>query len=105
MEELAPNLAINIYRIIQEFIRNSQKHSGASRVGIDIRFKGKTLRSPFANNGQGFDPRSLPATKASVFQHDQPHQTFNGTYPLPVGGRQRGTTDAFPAAGIDPLGA
>lgn len=81
VEELAPNLAINIYRIIQEFIRNSQKHSGASRVGIDIRFKGKTLEIAIADNGQGFDPRSLPRNKGiGLFNMINRIKTFNGTY-------------------------
>jgi signal transduction histidine kinase len=53
---LTPSQAINLYRIVQESIANSQKHSGASAVVIEI---GQDLASDrlaikIEDNGRGF---------------------------------------------------
>ena len=43
-QDLSPFVTINLYRVIQEFIRNSQKHSDTDKLTIDIHFsRGKIV--------------------------------------------------------------
>lgn len=53
---LKPTQAINLYRIVQESIANSQKHSGASSVSIGIchELAGGCLSVKVEDNGKGF---------------------------------------------------
>jgi len=53
---LDPNLEINIYRICNELINNTLKHSGASELLIDIQKIKKTVILLYRDNGKGFDP-------------------------------------------------
>ena len=46
---------INIYRVVQESIHNSLKHSRASKIDIGISEKGGVLRIVCRDNGQGFN--------------------------------------------------
>ena len=47
-------IAINIYRIVQEFIQNSQKHSSGSEISLRISENKHHLIFKLADNGQGF---------------------------------------------------
>jgi len=53
---LKPTQAINLYRIVQESIANSQKHSGASSVVIEVchELVMNRLSIKVADNGKGF---------------------------------------------------
>jgi signal transduction histidine kinase len=52
---LKPTQAINLYRIVQEAIANSQKHSGASSVIVQIcHEKGRAFSIKVEDNGKGF---------------------------------------------------
>jgi signal transduction histidine kinase len=53
--EMNPFVTINLYRIIQEFIRNSQKHSTTEKLSIDINFSKEKLSIKCKDYGQGFD--------------------------------------------------
>lgn len=54
--KLEQNLEINIYRICNELINNTLKHSGASKLFIDIQKIKKTVILLYRDNGKGFDP-------------------------------------------------
>jgi signal transduction histidine kinase len=51
-----PNLEINIYRICNELINNTLKHSDASKLLIDIQQIKKTVVLLYRDNGKGFNP-------------------------------------------------
>jgi signal transduction histidine kinase len=53
---LETNLEISIYRICNELINNTLKHSGASKLFIDIQHIKKTVILLYRDNGKGFDP-------------------------------------------------
>ncbi len=55
---LDPDISINIFRIVQEFIRNSQKYSEATRVDIFISINNKEVLLEIKDNGVGFDLNS-----------------------------------------------
>jgi PAS domain S-box-containing protein len=54
-----PLISINLYRVIQEFIKNTQKYSAAQKVMLNIEFKDQKLHLYISDDGIGFD-RSLP---------------------------------------------
>lgn len=54
--KLNPNMEINIYHICNELINNTLKHSGASKLSIDIQRIKKTVILSYHDNGKGFNP-------------------------------------------------
>lgn len=48
-----------IYRAVCELINNSIKHSGASRIEIELNRHEKFVTLQFSENGRGFDPEAL----------------------------------------------
>ncbi len=51
-----------LYRIIQELLTNALKHSGATEVTVCLRFKTRALIVEVKDNGQGYDPRTVPSS-------------------------------------------
>jgi len=54
-EEIPDDLKIVIFRILQEAMNNSAKHSEADRIILSLRCQGATLHLSIEDNGQGFD--------------------------------------------------
>lgn len=48
---------INIYRIIQEILNNSVKHSVAGKITVHLNSENDHLNLHIADNGKGFDPQ------------------------------------------------
>lgn len=48
-----------IYRAVCELINNAIRHSGASRIEIELNRHEKIVTLQFSDNGRGFDPASL----------------------------------------------
>ncbi|NRA11303.1 MAG: hypothetical protein HRT57_05035 [Crocinitomicaceae bacterium] len=44
-----------IYRVVQEFIHNSLKHSEATEITIELKREDETLQILLSDNGKGFD--------------------------------------------------
>ncbi|RYY55559.1 MAG: PAS domain S-box protein [Chitinophagaceae bacterium] len=53
--ESDPSVSINLFRIIQEFTRNSQKYSEATEVVIKINSLPEMTKLNISDNGKGFD--------------------------------------------------
>ena len=51
---LNPLMEINLYRIINELVNNSLKHSGAGKININLSRDKKGLRVFFSDDGKGF---------------------------------------------------
>jgi PAS domain S-box-containing protein len=56
---LPPEVAICLYRVAQEAIRNAVKHSGVARVQVDLRADGDVIRLCVQDAGRGFDERAV----------------------------------------------
>jgi two-component system, NarL family, sensor kinase len=56
--ELDPLTRLNIYRIIQEIINNTLKHSGASELLLTFDRRKKNLSITTRDNGVGFNPET-----------------------------------------------
>jgi PAS domain S-box-containing protein len=59
LEDLSPNLALVVYRIVQEALTNVARHARATRVSVRISPRGRRLRIQIRDNGIGFDPKIL----------------------------------------------
>ncbi len=52
-------IGVALYRCCQESISNVLRHSGASRLAIQVRYSGKDVSLAVEDDGRGFDPRPL----------------------------------------------
>src|SRR5690606_13183386 len=57
-QKLEEKIEVSIYRICQELINNSVKHSQASQIGLLIQRKSDHLQIIYEDNGVGFDVAS-----------------------------------------------
>jgi PAS domain S-box-containing protein len=54
--EVPPDIAVCLYRIAQEGLRNISKHAGATEVTISLVGENDTIQLTIMDNGNGFDP-------------------------------------------------
>ena len=57
---------VNMYRIVQEIVHNSIKHSGASQLKIRLQMNEKLLRLATEDDGKGFDYDEVRNTKGGL---------------------------------------
>ncbi|MDQ1096757.1 MULTISPECIES: tetratricopeptide repeat-containing sensor histidine kinase [Chryseobacterium] len=62
-KDIPLNVQLNIYRIIQELISNSIRHSGAANILMQCSQNGSTIFITFEDDGSGFDPDTLKGGK------------------------------------------
>ncbi len=64
---LSPEVELGAFRIVQESLRNAQRHAGAHHVDVVLDFTEDDLHLRVVDDGRGFDPHSAPAaTSASL---------------------------------------
>jgi signal transduction histidine kinase len=56
---VTPDVALCLYRIAQEALRNVVKHSGASSAAVTLGWKSDALCLEVCDNGTGFDPAEM----------------------------------------------
>jgi signal transduction histidine kinase len=56
---LGQGIAIELYRVVQELVNNTIKHSGATEVSLQTNFDGETFNLIYEDNGKGFDPKKV----------------------------------------------
>ena len=59
---LPPDVAINVFRVLQEALSNAAKHSGASHCRVSLCGRGDQLRLDVDDDGKGFDLDAALAT-------------------------------------------
>jgi len=57
-ERFDPKIEITLYRVFQEMLNNSLKHSSASEITVQLLQFGKELQLMFEDNGKGFNLKS-----------------------------------------------
>lgn len=63
---LPKDIAVNVYRIIQEIIHNSIKHSGAKKLDISLHADENMLLLRCRDSGKGFDQSKVAKDKAGL---------------------------------------
>ena len=53
---VAPEIGVELLRILREILTNVRRHSGASNVDVRLRAEGHTLVAEVTDDGRGFDP-------------------------------------------------
>lgn len=88
INKIGTTLKVEIYKIIQELITNTQKHSEASKVEIQLTRMDGMLKLLFEDNGKGFSPET---TKQGIgFQNIRERlKLFDGVLSI----------DSFPSKG------
>jgi two-component system NarL family sensor kinase len=56
---LAPEMEINLFRIIQEGLNNITRHAGAAQVILEVKREEPGLRVSLFDDGRGFDAEKL----------------------------------------------
>jgi signal transduction histidine kinase len=55
-ENLERNKSLNLFRVVQESLRNVVKHSNARHVKVELTCQSKVVRLRVSDDGVGFDP-------------------------------------------------
>ncbi|MBI9051267.1 MAG: GAF domain-containing protein [Anaerolineaceae bacterium] len=64
--ELPIDPKVTLYRITQEALNNISKHANASQVFINLNYFKDSLTLEILDNGQGFDPQSIPINSLGI---------------------------------------
>ena len=83
--------------IFKEAVNNAARHSGCSRVEIDLRVEGTRLALTIADNGAGFDT-SLESEGQGLMSMRRRAQRLGGTLEVTSGTRRGYQRHARPAA-------
>ena len=57
--DLPKEIAVGLYRCCQEAVNNALRHSGATRITVDIDYTDSEVHVTVEDDGRGFDPGSL----------------------------------------------
>ena len=83
-------VAVNLFRIIQEFVRNSQKHSGAENIHVEIIYKEGYLEILIRDDGKGYLIDERNKNGIGILNMVKRIQTIGGTF----------TYDTAPGKGV-----
>lgn len=80
MPSLDNQFGINIFRIIQELVNNSIKHSNCTIISLVLKKKGSEIEMVYNDNGTGFDPDSVKKKGMGLSNIRARVKLFNGKY-------------------------
>ncbi len=60
------NIALNIYRIIQELVNNSIKHADGDKIKVEVTRKSDVIAITVTDNGKGFNVASINQTSVGT---------------------------------------
>jgi signal transduction histidine kinase len=63
-ERLPDNMEIMLFRVVQELLNNTIKHAEATSVSCSIKRTKDSIEIVYADDGKGFDEKSLPHNKS-----------------------------------------
>jgi signal transduction histidine kinase len=66
-ERLPENKEIMLYRVIQELVNNSLKHSGADKISLNMKIFPNQLYIKYNDNGKGFDVKKTMQSQTGSF--------------------------------------
>jgi signal transduction histidine kinase len=79
LDGLAETQTICLYRVIQEALTNCARHAKATNVRINLQAGTGTISLTIEDNGQGFDPASLPKRGLGLFGMQERVRELGGT--------------------------
>jgi PAS domain S-box-containing protein len=82
-KKIDAHVAVNIYRIVQEFVNNSQKHSGAKNINLCLVFAETSFLLTIQDNGKGFDISAIDGKKGiGIMNMIKRVESIGGRYQL-----------------------
>ncbi len=91
-DDLPEDVALCLFRITQEALRNVARHARATRVDVSLRREGDSLHLAIADDGRGFDPeRDRSATSLGLASMGERARLAGGTFDM-LSSPGRGTT-------------
>jgi signal transduction histidine kinase len=75
-DRLPENKEIMVYRIIQEIVNNTLKHSGADSIDMTMVVQPEELNISYSDNGKGFDVEKVLKKKTMGMQNIQSRVNF-----------------------------
>src|SRR5437764_11325597 len=107
---LSPDISLCLFRVLQEALHNSAKHSGALRVKVDLWGASNEIHLAVRDSGEGFDSETLKRSQGiGLISMEERLKLVKGTFSI-ESQPTRGTTiharvpfgsgsDPMPAAG------
>ena len=65
-EGLSPDLALALYRVVQEALRNSAQHAGAGQASVTLSVGSAEIYLKIEDDGKGFDPEAARTSKRGL---------------------------------------
>jgi two-component system, chemotaxis family, CheB/CheR fusion protein len=77
-----PQVALNLYRVVQEALSNVAKHSGARRALVSLSAHEDSLRLAVKDTGRGFDPALARNRGLGLINMDERVRSLGGSFSL-----------------------
>ena len=75
-------VALNLYRVVQEALSNVAKHSGARSAVVTLSARGDSLRLAVKDTGRGFDPARARSRGLGLISMDERVRLLGGAFSL-----------------------
>jgi signal transduction histidine kinase len=105
--EIDPMIALCLFRVAQEGLRNAVKHSGASRISLDLTGGPSCVDLTIADDGKGFDLDGVPNTGLGLMSMKERVESVGGVLEIhakPASGTRLSVTVPTPASASAPAG-
>jgi signal transduction histidine kinase len=79
---ISPDVALCLYRTVQEGLRNIVKHSGAKDAEVELTGSADTIRLRIADRGVGFDPETTKGRGLGLVSIDERVRLVRGEFSL-----------------------
>ena len=79
---LPPQIALNLYRVVQEALSNVAKHSGARRAAVSLSARGDSIRLTVKDAGRGFDSALARSRGLGLINMDERVRSLGGNFSL-----------------------
>jgi signal transduction histidine kinase len=65
-EDLTPGLALALYRVVQEALRNCVQHAEAAQASVTLSVGGAEIHLKIEDDGKGFDPEAVRMSRRGL---------------------------------------
>jgi signal transduction histidine kinase len=79
---IPPEVALNLYRVVQEALSNVAKHSGARSAVVALSAREDSLRLVIKDTGRGFDPALARTRGLGLINMDERVRSLGGVFSL-----------------------
>jgi signal transduction histidine kinase len=91
--DIDETVAVSLFRITQEALQNTVKHSGACTITVQLSGMGAALRLRIADDGSGFDPLTVPSAGLGLMTMRERVELMGGTLAITTAPGQGTTID------------